>query len=212
LKSSNWRLSGYPLENGAESEWGCEPDLSLSLETFCQDKGYRFISISFPEPHDYSRLAFDAIIYQLKKENRPPAGVLVEMFSQFDSSAVRLGGLLPLWLVFNTRDSLAFLNEMSIQFPTDKPVFFSPLSTFTNTPDIVSWQQWEQALKAYSWYNIGARPTHYPSDPLALITWSDSLHKWVQENFNPINTCLTPDELQVIAGKLSNSVNKDLNH
>lgn len=208
LESCYWRLSGFPLETGMESEWGCEPVLFESLESFCHDYGYQFLPISFPQPHDYSRLAFEAILYQLKVVGRQPAGVLVEMFSQFDSSAVRMSGLLPLWLVFNTNDCLSFLNEMSAKFPKDKPVFFSPLSTFTNTPDIVPWQQWEDALRQFDWYNIGTRPTHYPSDTLTLTTWANPLHKWVKDNFNPISSILTPDELIRISEKISRSGDK----
>ncbi len=58
LSRSDWSLSGYPLEEGPESEWGCEPGLGSALEAFCHKQGYRFIEIALPHPHDYSRLAF----------------------------------------------------------------------------------------------------------------------------------------------------------
>ncbi len=198
LQYSNWQLSQYPLETGPESEWGCEPAFARSLENFCQQNGYHFCHIALPEPHDFSRLAYQAISLLLTHENRQPAGVLVEMFSQFDSSAVRLGGLLPVWLVFNTRDSLAFLRQMRSHFPASKPVFFSPLSTFTNTPDLVPWHQWEQVLSGLSWQNIGARPSHYPSDALALASWSGALHNWVRAHYHPLRTTLTPEELSAL--------------
>jgi hypothetical protein len=130
LKYTDWELKGYPLERGPESEWGSEPGLGEALESFCRSEGYRFIRILLPHPNDFSKLAFTAAQKLLDKQGLAPSGVLVEMFSQFDANAARQGGLLPLWLVFNTDDSLDYLKEMQVRFPAGKPVFFSPLSTF----------------------------------------------------------------------------------
>ncbi len=112
LKISDWKLSGYPLERGPESEWGSEPGLAEALESFCQLEGFRFVRIPMPHPNDFSRLAFSAAQKLLEKEGRQPSGVLVEMFSQFDANSARQAGLLPLWLIFNTQDSLQYLKEM----------------------------------------------------------------------------------------------------
>jgi hypothetical protein len=131
----------------------------------------------------------------LAKENRQPAGVLIEMFSQFDPSLALGGGLLPLWLVFNTWDSLQFLQEMLSDFPEDEPIFFSPLATFTLTPDIVPWAEWEKCLQGKKWTNIGARASHYPADTLALLDWKKELRTWVSKNNAYVRSRLTASEL-----------------
>ncbi len=195
LKFTDWELQGYPLEHGPESEWGSEPGLGEALERFCRQEGYRFIRIHLPHPNDFSRLAFFTAQRLIEKQGNTPAGVLVEMFSQFDATAARAGGLLPLWLVFNTEDSLQFLLEMKSRFPPEKPVFFSPLSTFSLTPDIVPFQAWDSALNEYNWINIGARASHYPSDSRALVHWMDPLRKWVQSNPQPAGENVTAEEL-----------------
>ncbi len=195
LSITDWTLKGYPLERGPESEWGTEPGLAEALASFCKSSGYRFVRISLPHPNDFSRLAFSAALRLLEKEGRPPAGVLVEMFSQFDANAARQAGLLPLWLIFNTHDSLEYLKEMKTRFPAGKPVFFSPLATFSVTPDLVPWQDWESALAGTTWTNIGARPSHYPSDARALVNWFQPLRKWVEENQHPVNARLEAEEL-----------------
>src|SRR5450759_2841716 len=41
LKISDWKLSGCPLEQGPESEWGSEPGLVEALESFCRREGFR---------------------------------------------------------------------------------------------------------------------------------------------------------------------------
>jgi hypothetical protein len=138
----------------------------------------------------------------LEKEGRQPAGVLVEMFSQFDANAARQTGLLPLWLIYNTGDSLEHLKDMRAQFPAGKPVFFSPLSTFSLTPDLVPYQDWAEALSDFAWTNIGARHSHYPSDARALVKWVKPLRKWVEENRLPIQAQLTAEELAKLAKDL----------
>ncbi len=193
---TDWKLKDYPLERGPESEWGSEPGLDTALEAFCKREGYRFVRIPLPHPNDFSRLAFAAARRLLEKEGRQPAGVLVEMFSQFDANAARQAGLLPLWLIFNTHDSLEYLKEMRAQFPVGKPVFFSPLATFSVTPDLVPWKDWEAALADIEWTNIGTRPSHYPADARALVKWVEPLRKWVEENRQPVTGRLEAEELQ----------------
>jgi hypothetical protein len=195
LKHTDWHLRGFLLERGPESEWGSEPGLAEALEAFCQSLGYRFMRIPFGEPNDLSNLAFAAMWRLLKKDGRQPSGVLIEMFSQFDATAAWQSGLLPLWLVFNTDDSLEFLQRMRPSFPQGKPVFFSPLVTFSLTPDLVPFAKWAAALEGLEWRNIGARADHYPADARALVTWANPLRSWAAEHAQPLNLRLTAEEL-----------------
>jgi hypothetical protein len=103
--------------------------------------------------------------------------------------------LLPLWLIFNTPDSLEYLKEMRVQFPVGKPVFFSPLATFSLTPDLVPWKDWEDALAGLKWINIGTRPSHYPADARALVKWVEPLREWVGNHPQPVNGLLEAEEL-----------------
>jgi hypothetical protein len=205
LKFANWRLKDYPLENGPESEWGSEPGMAEALETFCRIEGYRFIRISLPDPNNFSQLAYIAAKKLIEKEGLQPSGTLVEMFSQFDANASFQSGLLPLWLIFNTQDCLEYLEKMSKQFPTGKPVFFSPLATFSLTPDLVPFQQWEAVFSHFHMINIGTRASHYPSDARALVKWSDPLRKWVQENRQPLQSNLSPEEISNLADSIRNA-------
>jgi hypothetical protein len=204
LKTDHWSLNtdNWSLERGPESEWGSEPGLAEALEAFCKSEGYRFVRIPLAHPNDFSKLAFTAAQKLLEKEGRQPAGMLVEMFSQFDATAARQSGLLPLWLIFNTNDSLEYLKGMRALFPAGKPVFFSPLSTFSLTPDLAPYQDWVEALSDFAWTNIGARPSHYPSDARALVKWVEPLRKWVGENCQTIRANLTAEELAKLAGAL----------
>lgn len=202
LKYHDWRLTRYPLERGPESEWGSEPGFAESLEQYCQREGFRFVRIPLPHPNDFSRLAFASALKLMAKEGVEPAGVSVECFSQFDSNSARMSGLLPLWLIFNTKDSARFLKEMSPRFPKDKALFFSGLSTFSITPDMATWDDWIDALGRDDFINTGTRRSHYPGDARALVKWQEPLHKWARENKRPINAILSAEELAQLAIEL----------
>lgn len=202
LRSMRWPLDDYPLEEGPESEWGSEPGLGEALEDFCQKEGFRFRRIAFEDPNDFSRLAFWGAKRQIEKSGNEPAGTLVEMFSQFDPSAVLKSSLLPLWLIYNTQDSLRFLHEMLPHVPAEKPVFFSPLATFSITPDLAGWADWKAALDGLRWINIGARGSHYPADTAALVDWWKPLRRWVADHPYPVTERLTIDELCAIAEEI----------
>ena len=198
-------IGGYPIfpwKRDQNPSGVAKPGLARRWSRFCRVEGFRFVRIALPEPHDYSRLAFNAIARLLEIEGRQPAGALVEMFTQFDATAVRQSGLLPLWLIFNTFDSLAFLKSMRPQLPKDRPVFFTPLATFTQTPDLTPWQEWENALEGLDWRNIGTRSTHYPADALTLTNWAEPLHAWVDQHRHPIQGHLKAEELLELAGGL----------
>lgn len=202
LKFENWKLDGNPLINGFESEWGSEPGLGEAVEKFCKQEGYQFSKISFIDPNQFNRLAFRAVKKQLELEGKEPAGTIVETFSQFNTSAIKTSGLLPLWLIFNTEDSARFLTEMRKEIPRGKPVFFSPLSTFSFTPDMAKWESWEEALSGTECINIGTRKDHYPADPWTLVNWTKPLRKWCEDHPNPIESRLTGELLKELAKKI----------
>ena len=178
----DWILEGKELITGLESEWGTNQDFVEDIKIFCKRNGYRYTEITFDNPHYYAVLAFHAKKLQLDKYDVQPSGVVIEMFSQYDLTAVKNSALLPLWLIFNTSDSLLLLKSMKEYFPTHKPVFFSPLATFSQTPDMVPYDEWMKALSGMNIINIGARATHYPQDTLALTNWYTHLRKWVSKN------------------------------
>ena len=203
ITQQNWNLPGFPMIDGPESEWGSQPGLRESLQAFCTREGYQFTCISFADPNQFNRLAYKAVEKQLEIEGRTPVGVVVETFSQYDASAILKTGLLPLWLIFNTNDSTRFLKEMALSFPVGKPVFFSPLSTFSLTPDLASWESWNDALAGVQWTNIGARQSHYPADTRALVEWQKPLQEWCAAHEAPIKQRLTGRILSELAQELA---------
>lgn len=202
----HWMLNGFPLEEGPESEWGSEAGLGEALKAFCEKEGFNFIKISYQDPNNFSKLAFFAKKRILENANLEPAGVAVEMFSQFDTSIIDHSRLLPLWLIFNTMDSLRFLESMTSEFPKEKPVFFSSLATFSVTPDLVPFSEWERVLKNFETINIGARKDHYPADTLALLDWKKPLEKWAANNASNFENHISSSDLYSISQNIKNTI------
>jgi len=200
----HWMLNDYPLEDGPESEWGSEEGLGEALQDFCAKEGFNFIKISYQDPNNFSKLAFRTKMKILENANLEPSGVVVEMFSQFDTSIIDHSRLLPLWLIFNTMDSMRFLEAMTSEFPKNRPVFFSGLSTFSVTPDLVPFNEWQRVLKGFETINIGARKDHYPADTLALLDWKKPLEKWAKENYSDFDNHISGKELGLIANQIEN--------
>lgn len=201
----HWMLNDYPIEDGPESEWGSEEGLGEALHDFCIKEGFNFIKISYQDPNNFSKLAFRAKKKILENANLEPSGVAVEMFSQFDTSIIDHSRLLPMWLIFNTMDSLRFLEKMTAEFPKGKPVFFSGLATFSITPDLVPFSEWERVLKGYETINIGARKDHYPADALALLDWKKPLEKWAKDNPSDFENHISGRELGLIADQIEDT-------
>jgi hypothetical protein len=197
-----WRVRGLEPCERPESEWGSEPGLGSALETFAAQNGFRFTRIRLPHPHDFSRLAYHAYIDLCGKNGIEPGGVVIETFTQYDPTTVLRGGLLPLWLIFNTDDSRAFLSSCRSSFPPSKPVFFSGLVTLSRTPDMVPWDGWVETLEGLDWINIGARPHRFPEDMMALWSWPARLRDWVAEHPAPLRKRLKVEDLMTIVSHL----------
>lgn len=190
-----WAVPGLELHSAPESEWGTEPGMGEALEALAVELGARFVRIRLPNPAAFSELAYRGQEALLASRGRRPAGVLVETFTQFDPAAVSDAGLLPLWLVFNTDDSLHFLERMVDRFPEETPILCSALITFSRTPDMVPWHAWEDALSGRNVLQVGARPHRYPSDVRRLVEGANLIRRWVAEHRHPVKGTLSAEEL-----------------
>jgi hypothetical protein len=183
-----------------ESEWGSEPGLGEALQSLADEEGFQFHMISGMDPHAFSVLAYHAHAKHYAIQGRPPQGVVVETFTQYDPGLTLRAGLLPLWLIFNTTDSLEFLRSQAAGFPEDLPIFFSALVTLSRTPDMVPWGQWIQALSSFDTRNIGARPHRYPEDLVSLWAWTERLRSQLnRETWLDDPGCLDLDSLLDLA-------------
>jgi hypothetical protein len=178
-----WLLTDYELENAPESEWGSLPQFQEQVKRFAHDHDYQFRAIRGAHPEDYSSLTYTAYLWESRLHDRTPNGLLVECFTQINPTAALRADLLPLWMPFNTVDSLESFRRMLPYLPKALPVGLSLLPNFTQTPDMPSASQWAdvaQRIGPLHW--LGVQPEHYPMDAAAFINYVPDLKQWVQEN------------------------------
>jgi hypothetical protein len=197
-----WGLPGTRFSERPESEWGSEPGLDAALQEYCHRQGYRFLRLHAGQPHDFSLLALRAHEELYRRGGVAPQGVVVEMFTQYDAQAALQGALLPLWLVFNTSDSLQFLKDNLSSLPPKIPLFFAGLVTFSRTPDMVPWEDWASAFQDREVMHVGARPPRYPEDITALWRGPRRLRAWVRANPRSVGARLAGEDLWRIAAEL----------
>jgi hypothetical protein len=177
--SGGWGLEHETPIERPESEWGSEPGLMQAVQAFARREGYRFERIVGLNPHAFSILAYAAHKELYEIQGREPQGVVIETFTQYDPALILRAGLLPLWLIFNTTDSLAFLGSRLEDFDSDLPLYFSGLVTLSRTPDMVPWEQWAHLLSGFDMHNIGASSERYPEDLVSLWKWSERLQQQI---------------------------------
>jgi hypothetical protein len=198
-----WKIDGVAAVDMPESEWGSEPGLAGSLKLYADQEGYRFHRLIGDDPNWFSTLAYKAHERLYKQLGRTPQGVVVETFTQYDPGLVLCGGLIPLWLIFNTTDSLSFLKTRVLNFPSGLPIYFSGLVTLSRTPDMVPWDDWARALSNFDMHNIGARPNRYPEDLVSLWAWSERLRKHLDpKTWDPGPATLDLDTLLDLAASV----------
>ncbi len=202
LMYSKWKLSGLPLEVGPESEWGSEESLSVALNDFARENGYRYYHFCLPSPNDYSLLALMAFSRLYEKAGVQPRGIFVGMFSQFDPAWTLMSHHLPVWLIFNTGDSCEVLQRILQEIPASLPVYLSLLATFSITPDMAAWEEWLETLKGRKVIQVGARKSHYPCDTRALIHWQNDYHA-LSTKIGEIQSRISAQELSELTAQIN---------
>jgi len=199
-----WSLKGLPLAVQPESEWGTLPEFRAAVEGFAQKNGYRFLALVANHPEWYAELAFRANVRLFEEKTMEPQGVLVECFTQANPIAARQSGLLPLWLPWNCTDSLPFLRRMAAEFPSGKPVIFTPLANFTRTFDLATLEQYRDILRGFPLILQGMDPRLYPADPTSLFRTARELERWCAAHPAPMQAHLTAEELAICAQEMGN--------
>ncbi len=178
-----WSLPGYDLMETPESEWGSLPQFREAVKDFAEIGGYQFKAINGAHPDEFSALAYTAYLWESRMHGRKPNGVLVECFSQINPTAALRADLLPLWMPFNTQDSLDYFASMTPYIPKNLPVGLSLLANFTQTPDLppaLAWKEVGEKIGPVHW--IGVHPKRYPMDIPAIFDYAPELQQWVQEH------------------------------
>jgi hypothetical protein len=178
-----WTLPDRKPVMARESEWGTLPEFREAVEDFAYDGNYQFRALTMSYPDEFSALAYTAYLWESRLNEREPNGLLVECFSQINPTAALRADLLPLWIPFNTEDSLEFFEDMAPLVPRKLPVVMSLLPNFTKTTDLPPAQAWQdvaESIGPVQW--IGTDPKRYPMDLAGMFNYVPALQQWVQQH------------------------------
>lgn len=158
-----------PLEMRPESEWGCPPQFAAAIRESAKEEGIDVIEIRYPQPTDYSLLAYRAYLTcaEVRKNEI--------MFDSFNYQNPRTNietGIPALWLPFNTEDSLSFAQEFLAgrQF---KSIHLALLPSFARSFDTVLLKAWEDSLSSHGELDLlGIDPHAFPADTLAPFRYA----------------------------------------
>ncbi len=190
----HWALEGRMAFEMPESEWGMMPPFREAVQNFARQYGYQFKPLDGAHPQDFALMAFNVWRTLFAEAGVEPRGVLLETFTQIAPHAVRLGGLLPVWLPWNYAGCLTFLRQIRSAFPEGKPVFWLPLPDFADTFDRASWDDWMEALDGLDVHPVGMKRRLYPFTPGALYTTHRAMARWVKRHRpeKPITHVIAP--------------------
>lgn len=190
-----WTLSEHwPIVEQPESEWGSLPEFKDAAQEFADASDFQFKAINGAHPEDFGALSYTAYLWEAGKNDRPPQGVLIECFNQINPTAALRAHLLPLWMPFQTDDSLAFLARMAPYLPDHLPLLLSLVPSLHQTPDTPGAPAWEEiAAKAGPVTWIGVDPRRYPLDIAARINYLPALQGWTYEHRLTQPPSMSPD-------------------
>ncbi|MFI6737626.1 hypothetical protein ACIBI9_32275 [Nonomuraea sp. NPDC050451] len=107
---SRWE---YPPADGdsPEAEWGFQPELLTDLEELAERNRWRLVRMRFGEPEDLSPVVADLYRTWYRRRDLPGDRLLVESFLLMEPWWALRSGSVPYWMVFNTEQSLAHVQD-----------------------------------------------------------------------------------------------------
>lgn len=95
-----------PDRESPEAEWGFEPSLRESVETFARERNYRLVRLRFDEPDDLSPAIADFYREWYRERGIASNRLLIESFIQLEPYWTLRTASVPFWMKFNMRPSL----------------------------------------------------------------------------------------------------------
>jgi len=101
-----WRLPEYELVERPESEWGTEPELKESVQSYCDEEGYELMCLEQNHPAGFNILAAHAMHLKHTADGGKCGGYSINIFWGLCPTMVLRARLLSCWFTFTDRESL----------------------------------------------------------------------------------------------------------
>ena len=203
-----WGLADYDIVTLPESEWGTFNGLEQETKEFAEENGYAFEKITVDHPEKISALVAHAFYEAIIRENKKPNGIYFDCFTAINPTVNLETSLIPVWLPFNCRDSFnsakIFLYNNQELFK-ETPLFYLTLvPAFTETPDLVSLDEWLSLLQKYGDVQlIGINPKIFPTDIEYPFAYPRKVRELMKVRRNPLESFLDVNTfLELVKEKL----------
>ena len=208
-----WGLKDYDVVTLPESEWGTYDGLEQETREFAEENGYAFEKIKVEHPEKVSILAAYAFYEAITRENKTPNGIYFDCFTAINPTVNLETSIIPVWLPFNCRDSFnfakTFLQEHKELFEENPLFYLTLVPAFTETPDLVSVEDWLSLLQKYgSVQLIGVNPKIFPTDIEYPFVYPKKVKELIKIKWNPLKNYLeTSVLLDLYSKQFSTRVN-----
>jgi hypothetical protein len=182
-----------PDTDSPEAEWGFEPALRDDILTVARDRGHRVVRIVFDEPEAISGLVAELYRAWYRERGIPADRLVIESFILLDPMASLRTGSIPLWMVFNTEPSLAFVHRYLDEADPYDEIFLMLFAHGVDSVGIPSIDRWrgvcERARQRGDF--LGLDPRTYPAHFAHFARYSQALLKSVPARY-PLPGPLAP--------------------
>ncbi|CUH40918.1 hypothetical protein JSE7799_03658 [Jannaschia seosinensis] len=166
-----------PNYEGAEAEWGYEPELDRDLDAVAKEKGLRQARLSFGEPEDPSPVVADLFQEHYRANGITPRRLLVPSFILQDPYWTLRTASVPFWMVFNIASSQPKIRDYiarSGSFEEIAMMLFPNGTPAIGQGSIESWRSILNEARVTGRF-IGVEEDVYPSDLAGLRRYHKEL-------------------------------------
>jgi hypothetical protein len=186
-----WNLH-LPLEERAESEWGCPPGLAEDVRRFAWESGLRLIELELDHPQRFSLLAYRAYLAAGAREDE----LMLDCFTFINPYTNLTTGIRALWLPYNDRESFAFARRF-LEGRRFARIYLALATSFARCEDMVTFAEWAGLLEGKGRLELlGVDPRRYPADPWAPFAYSAKLARLRETDAGEERIRLEPSALQ----------------
>jgi hypothetical protein len=179
-----------------EAEWGFEPTLAESVESFARRHNFRIRRIVFDQPEHFSPLVADLYQWWNQKRNIIDKRLLVESFIVMEPYWTVRTGSIPFWMVFNKEPSVQALEEYLGGQNAFEEIYLMLFSHGVNSIGLVPIERWRRVLDRAKKQGsfVGVDPKAYPRDFGVFVRYNPDLKRKISARY-PIPPLLTLQEL-----------------
>lgn len=182
---SHWKPPATDTD-GPEAEWGFEESLREDILQFARREGYRVVRILFDDPEDTSGLVADFYRDWYHERGMPTDRLVIESFVLHEPHWVMRTGAVPLWMTFNMKPSLEFVEKYLDETAPFEQIYLMLFAHGVDSIGLPDIEEWRQLLNRAGNQGefLGLKPETYPAHFAHFGRYSQALRDKIPERFD----------------------------